>query len=204
MGRDQMRSMGKSIFILIIIENNEVDSMDYICSGAEVPQTAIPSEPSFDYSIGLEKIVNKLDGIIEQYKNNSIDDISPENSKIVNTFKLKALVDINIQDYINRVKKYTKFENVIFVVALLLLERAMDKVQDLKSSECVHKLFCASLTLSCKTLDDDDYYMTDLSKIYGIDCKILIKLESVLFFDVLNCKVHITDREYRQYLSSLK
>ena len=68
-----------------------------------------------------------------------IDDISPENSKIVNTFKLKALVDINIQDYINRVKKYTKFENVIFVVALLLLERAMDKVQDLKSSECVHK-----------------------------------------------------------------
>merc|ERR1711976_364066 len=139
--------------------------MDYICSGAEVPQTAIPTEPLFDYSIGLEKIVKRLDGIIEQNKDHSIDEITPENYKIYNTFKLKAIVDINITDYINRIKKYTKFENVIFVVALLLLERAMDKIQDLKSSECVHKLFCASLTLSCKTLDDDDYYMTDLKNI---------------------------------------
>merc|ERR1739848_346214 len=185
--------MGKSIFILIIIEYNLV-MLDYICSGAEVPQTAIPTAPSFDYGIDLQKIVKKLNGIIEQYKNDSsIDKTSDVNSKIFNTFKLKATVEINIPDYINRIKKYTKFENVVFVVALLLLERAMDKIPDLKSSECVHKLFCASLTLSCKTLDDDDYYMTDLSKIYGIDCKMLIKLESVLFFDVLNCKVHITD-----------
>ena len=113
--------------------------MDYICSGAEVPQTAIPTEPSFDYGIDLQKISQKLDGIIEQYKNNSIDEISHVDSKIFNTFKLKAIVDINIPDYINRIKKYTKFENVIFVVALLLLERAMDKIPDLKHSECIHK-----------------------------------------------------------------
>jgi len=145
--------------------------MDYICSSAEVPQTVIPTEPSFDYGIDLQKISEKLDGIIEQYKNNSIDEISHVDSKIFNTFKLKAIVDINIPDYINRIKKYTKFENVIFVVALLLLERAMDKIPDLKHSECIHKLFCASLTLSCKTMDDDDYYMGDLAKIYGIDLK---------------------------------
>ena len=113
--------------------------MDYICSGAEVPQTAVPTKPDFDYGIDLQKIVKKLDGIIEQYKNDSIDETDLINSKIFHTFKLKATVEINIPDYINRIKKYTKFENVIFVVALLLLERAMDKIPDLKHSDCIHK-----------------------------------------------------------------
>merc|ERR1739845_189974 len=105
---------------------------------------------------------------------------------------------------LKRIKKCTKFENVIFVVALLFLERALEKIPELKSSHCIHKLFCASLTLACKTMDDDDYYMSDLAKIYGIDLKMLLNLEQILFFEVLSCKVHITDREYRQYLSELK
>ena len=57
------------------------------------------------------------------------------------------------------------------------------------------------MTLASKTTDDDDYCMSDLAKIYGIDLSVLLKLEKVMFFDILNCKVHITELEYSKYLN---
>ena len=46
--------------------------MDYICSSAEVPQTAVPISPKIEYDVCLEKIADKLTSLIEQYQDNTI------------------------------------------------------------------------------------------------------------------------------------
>jgi len=60
-------------------------------------------------------------------------------------------------------------------------------------------LFIACITIASKTTDDDDYNMSDLAKIYGINMQMLLSLESVMFFEVLDCSVHITEQQYYKY-----
>ena len=68
-----------------------------------------------------------------------IQDITPATKNILQTYRIKSKVDINMHDYMKRIQKYTKFEDAIFVAAMLLLERSIDLVPELKNSNCFHK-----------------------------------------------------------------
>merc|ERR1711874_966513 len=175
------------------------------CCSAEVPQSFIlEHQDRLLNELNLETIAKKFQQIMKDYERYAILTWnSPEEQALYETYKIKSRVEINILDYVTRIQKYTKFANPIFVGALLLLERAAKAKPELKHGQCAHKLFIGCITLASKTTDDDDYYMSDLAKIYGIDMKILQKLESVLFLEVLNCKVHITEKEYSEYLEQM-
>lgn len=180
-------------------------------SCAEVPLTLTKTNeetlsitPCSKPEITLNTVSEKLAKIMTEFsQSTSLLELSQEQLDLQDTYKIKTRVNINLEDYIVRIQKYTRFPDEIFVAALLLFNRAVTCRPELKDPSCVHKLMCGCITLASKTTDEDDYYMSDLAKIYGIDLEMLLNMEKVLFFDVLSCGVHITDVQYREFVSVL-
>jgi len=74
---------------------------------------------------------------MECYDNNNINEISFKEE--LEPFKARCVPIIKFSDYINRIKKLTKYENGIFIMALILLEKAILKYPIVQSGFFIHK-----------------------------------------------------------------
>ena len=110
------------------------------CCGAEVPQTLVCSQFQAQPQDSLELITGHLESLMAEYARTPLaTNVSSSTKAVLQTFKVKSKVDINMKDYMMRIQKYTKFEDPIFVAALILLEKAMSIVPELRNSDCIHK-----------------------------------------------------------------
>ena len=175
--------------------------MAEVCYSAEVPLCTVSPRsdafPAQSHKVTLNDVANKLASLTADYNNDV------QEGPIYETFRVKSRVNINMPDYLARIQRYTNFEEPIFVAALLQLERAVTCKPELRASQCIHKMQIASVTIASKTTDDDDYYMSDLAKIFGIEMNMLLKLEAVMLVDVLNFSAHVSDYQYKEYVPRL-
>jgi hypothetical protein len=112
------------------------------CCGPEVPQTLVNSQVQALPETSLDMVTSHLEKLMAEYSRTPLSAYSkPAPKAILEAFKIKSQVEINMQDYMKRIQKYTKFEEPIFVAALILLERAISVIPELKNSECIHKYF---------------------------------------------------------------
>ena len=119
-------------------------------------------------------------------------------------FELKAKYQDGIDQFILRIKKYTQFEDSMFVLSLILLDRSLQNFPELKTSDCLIKLLCACITIASKLTDHDNLYMSCLSKIFGMKLSQLFELEEKLFLDILGCNAYVTEKEYNAFYKGLK
>lgn len=112
------------------------------CCGPEVPQTLVNCQVQALPETSLDMVTGHLEKLMDEYSRTPLSAYSkPAPKEILQAFRIKSQVEINMQDYMKRIQKYTKFEEPIFVAALMLLERAISVLPGLKNSECIHKYF---------------------------------------------------------------
>ena len=90
---------------------------------AEVPRSVIDLTAHALAETDLTIVAGKLNSLIKEYSGNNqiTDDNTTTSSKktLYDVFMIKSSVQINMEDYLNRIQKYTNFENPLFVAALL-------------------------------------------------------------------------------------
>jgi hypothetical protein len=117
------------------------------CCGPEVPQTLVNCQVQVLSETSLDMVTSHLEKLMAEYSRTPLSAHSkPAPKAILQMFKIKSQVEINMRDYMKRIKKYTKFEEPIFVAALMLLERAISVMPELKNSNCIHKYFFLDLS----------------------------------------------------------
>lgn len=89
----------------------------------------------------------------------------PPYSDPISYFFSTSIADIGIQDYIQRLLRYTKCSDAVFVNAIVLLRRLAKKDKRLQlTHHNVHRLLITSVMISAKFLDhawySNSYYAT--------------------------------------------
>ena len=151
----------------------------------------------------LELAIKRVSQIITEPDFVEISRVGQKESKFYELFYLKAKKNIKLDDFIQRVKKYTKFEDSVFMLSFVIHERVLKKYPILRNAECSIKLLIACIMIASKMTDYDDFFISDQAKVFGIHRSLLITLEDKLFFDILDCRAHVTEQEYYEFQSCL-
>jgi hypothetical protein len=121
---------------------------------------------------------------------------------LIKPFIMKKIPDINLYDYIERLAKYSKVSDEVFILVLIYIDRICGLHKINLNYFNIYKLIIASFITSIKYLDDTYYSMKFYSKLGGVTKKELINLEYE-FLKLLDFKLFVGDDIYGKYKSNL-
>ncbi|KAL3349565.1 hypothetical protein AABB24_022600 [Solanum stoloniferum] len=110
---------------------------------------------------------------------------------------------LTVQQYIERIFKYSNCSPSCFVVAYIYLERFLSLTDCLLTSLNVHRLLITSIMLAVKFVDDDCYNNAYYAKVGGITTTELNKLE-MKFLAALDFRLHVTVESFDKYCLQLE
>jgi hypothetical protein len=105
---------------------------------------------------------------------------------------------ISILDYLQRLKKYFKCDDIFFICAIIYLDKYIEMVN---KEYDIYKFILLYLTIAVKYWNDDFYKNTLYSKIGGIPLNEFNNLEVKLLFSIqfdLDIKPAVFDEYYEQ------
>lgn len=145
-------------------------------------------------------LIPMLAGVLDQLVNRN--DISGLEAPVTAFHALKAPA-VTIYDYIERIRKYSACSPCCFVVALIYMDRYLQRnPRFVLTSLSIHRLLLTSVLLAAKFLDDFYYNNAFWSKVGGVPVSELNALELELLFK-LNFDLHIRVDEYLRYRKTL-
>jgi len=111
---------------------------------------------------------------------------------------------ISIEDYLNRISKYSGCSEECFILSLIYIDRLINQNQNLiVNSFCVHRLIITSLMLAAKFFDDQYFNNAYYGKVGGVNCKEINSLE-IEFLFMINFNLYVSEREYEMYNKKLE
>ncbi|XP_049399741.1 cyclin-P3-1 [Solanum stenotomum] len=110
---------------------------------------------------------------------------------------------LTVQQYIERIFKYSNCSPSCFVVAYIYLERFLNLTHCLLTSLNVHRLLITSIMLAVKFVDDDCYNNAYYAKVGGITTTELNKLE-MKFLAALDFRLHVSVENFDKYCLQLE
>lgn len=117
-------------------------------------------------------------------------------------FSTWQVPSISIEDYLERIKFYTKCEEASLISALIYIDRISSIGHIVLTSYNVHRILFCSILAGIKYNEDtyfkNDYYAT----VAGITEKELNKLE-YLYMNAIKYTLYIDEEEYSQYMNYL-
>mmetsp|Transcript_8582 Transcript_8582/g.19757 ORF Transcript_8582/g.19757 Transcript_8582/m.19757 type:complete len:232 (-) Transcript_8582:238-933(-) len=128
-----------------------------------------------------------------------------EGHKEPRTTVFHALEDpkIDVSFYVTRIKKYSGASPACFLVSLILLDRALQKMPGfLLTSFNVHRVYLTCILVASKYWDDLYYSNAHWSKVGGVNVRELNALELELIF-LLDWKIGVRPAEYASYRAAL-
>eukprot|EP00826_Nyctotherus_ovalis_P044092 TRINITY_DN472_c0_g3_i20.p1 TRINITY_DN472_c0_g3~~TRINITY_DN472_c0_g3_i20.p1 ORF type:complete len:162 (-),score=39.60 TRINITY_DN472_c0_g3_i20:52-537(-) len=104
---------------------------------------------------------------------------------------------MSIQDYIGRIHKHVKCSSACYLLAFILIERALryNRCWFLTSSN-VYSAVTASLTLAIKLLEDDELDMKRYARVVGYECEEVAAMEGELL-KLINYELFVREEEYK-------
>ena len=160
----------------------------------------IDSNQSFnDFSIA-QRISSTLEGIIHK---NEVE--NTENSLVDydnSLFTLKTIPKISIEDYLNRIQKYTELEDSTLIIALIYIDRLSENKNIKLSIYNVHRILFTAVLLAIKYNEDEIYENNIFAEIFGVSNKELNNLESE-FLDLIEFKLFITKKIFQIYYNKI-
>ncbi len=111
---------------------------------------------------------------------------------------------ISLSKYVERLVEYTECSDSAFIIALIYLHRAQVERRELALTftNC-HRLFCTSLYLASKYIDDIVYTGDHYAVVFGIELDELLELERRLLL-VLKWNLFVNAEMYTKYEEGLK
>ena len=129
----------------------------------------------------------------EKFKYNSFDD---------STFVCKNIPEISIEDYLNRIRKYTEIEDSTLIIALIYIDRFLGNNNIKLSMNNVHKILSTAVLLAIKYNEDEIYNNKNFAKIFGLKNRELNKLENK-FLDLIDFKLFTSKKEFQLYYNKI-
>ncbi len=115
---------------------------------------------------------------------------------------MKKIPAINIYDFIERLSKYSKASEEVFILVLIYIDRICGIHKININYFNIHKFILASFIISIKYLEDNNYSMKFYSKLGGVTKKELINLEYE-FLKLLDFKLFVGEDIFVKYKENL-
>jgi hypothetical protein len=114
------------------------------------------------------------------------------------SFDAKVAPDISIQDYFERIVKYTPCSKECYLAAFIYIDRII-KINNFKITPYnVHRVLITSIMLASKLLDDHTFDNKYYSYVAGLTTKELNCLE-INFLELLGYNLSVTEEVFRSY-----
>lgn len=148
---------------------------------------------------GIIKVIsNLLKDICEEGKSNKEDKLL-----LIKPFVSKKIPSISINDYIERLLKYGKVFEEIFILSLIYIDRICRNRKINLNYYNIHKLILASFIVTIKFHEDDYYSLTYYAKLGGISKKEIVILENE-FLKLIDFKLFVETELFNKYSSNLR
>ena len=162
----------------------------------------IDSDESFknnNFSV-IQNISSILNDFINENENGNF-----ENSSINydgSVFFCKKIPEISIEDYLNRIRKYTELEDSTLIISLIYIDRLLGSKNIKLSKRNVYKILLTAVLIAIKYNEDEIYDNNNFARIFGIKNKELNKLENK-FLDLIDFELFISKKEFRIYYNRI-
>ena len=120
----------------------------------------------------------------------------------VTKFHALRAPSISIQDYLDRIFKYASCSCECFVLALIYIDRVIQRQNFVINSLNVHRIIITSVMLSAKFFDDHYFKNAFYAKVGGVPCSEINVLE-VEFLFLINFSLHVSPDNYSRYYNEL-
>jgi hypothetical protein len=164
--------------------NNNADTTTNTENSKEIILPTITQIPSAIISA----VINSIQNIITN--SNNIDKNTAFYSDIIPT--------ISLNDYLNRIIKYTEIEKKTLIIALIYIDKYSLSRNETISIHIIHKILFAAVLLSIKYNEDLVYTNEYYSLIAGIPLKEMNQIEYE-FLNQINFNLFINEDLYNTY-----
>ncbi|XP_022719772.1 cyclin-P3-1-like [Durio zibethinus] len=163
------------------------------------PYIALGLDESGNWVPGAPRVLSLLSSVLER----SIQ----RNEKLLQGSKRKDVVTIfhgskppalSIGQYIERIFKYCKCSNSCFVVAIIYIDRFLQRMDAYLTSLNVHRLLITSVMVAAKFMDDQCYNNAYYAKVGGVSTEEMNGLEMKFLFS-LDFRLHVTTEVFNKY-----
>eukprot|EP00501_MAST-03F_sp_TOSAG23-6_P001671 GSMAST32.ASY1.ANO1.1741.1 assembled CDS len=120
----------------------------------------------------------------------------------VTKFHALRLPSINISDYLRRIAKYASCSAECFVLALVYIDRLIQRNNFIICSLNIHRVIITSVMLAAKFFDDHYYNNAYYAKIGGVPCDEMNSLEIEYLF-LINFSLFVSPSSYSKYFNEL-
>ena len=169
-------------------------------SDEDSENTNIDSDQSFNEFSIIQRISQAIDDIIneneEENNKNSLVDCD------YSLFSHKIIPKISIEDYLNRIQKYSELEDSTLIIALIYIDRLLENKNIKLSIYNVHRILFTAVLLAIKYNEDEIYENNIFAEIFGVSNKELSNLESE-FLDLIEFNLFITKKIFQLYYNKI-
>ncbi|KAH6818844.1 hypothetical protein C2S51_002447 [Perilla frutescens var. frutescens] len=179
----------------LAIETNCVSSSDYVALGLKDLRKDSIEKPQILSLLStlLEMSVQKNERMLE----------TSQTKDLISIFHGLRAPSLSIQQYIDRIFKYSCCSSSCFIVAYIYMERFIERTSLFLTSLNVHRLLITTVMVAAKFMDDAFYNNAYYARVGGVSTAEMNKLEMKLLFS-LDFRLHISVQTFGKYCSILK
>lgn len=180
----------------LTFHSNSLYSNDYIKSGIKDLRKDFTGKPQLLSLLSsfLERCVRTNERILET---------SLQIKDVVTAFHGLKAPSLTIQQYMDRIYKYSCCSPSCFVIALVYVDRFSQQQNLCLTSLNVHRLLITSVMVAAKFMDDAFFNNAYYAKVGGISTRELNRLETTFLFG-LDFRLYVDVNTFEKYRSKLK
>ncbi len=174
-----------------------ISSNDVTTTHQSVPQTiaVVSNEDNNEIITILAKVLERLIEVNGNNFNNQQDFIAK--------FQCSYAPDVSILAYLERIRKYANCSDCCFIVALIYIDRIIEKRNVILTQLNIHRLLLTCVLLAAKFFDDLFYNNAFYAKLGGITTNELNSLEIELL-KLINFSLSVNRDSYDHYCYELQ
>lgn len=150
----------------------------------------------------ISKKISLTAQITKYLRDKIVENYSKDESPVIDCFYAKKIPSMSMEDYLNRIVKYSELQDSTLIISTLYIIKACDRNNYILNFNNIHRILLTSVIVAIKYNEDDFYKNTQYSKIGGIPLNELNKLEYE-FCSLLDFNLHIDLETYKDCLSKL-
>lgn len=153
---------------------------------------------------GIPRVLSLLSSLLERsVQKNEILLETAQIKDVVTIFHGSRAPSLGIQQYIDRIFKYSCCSPSCFVVAHIYVERFIQRMNVHITSLNVHRLLITSVMVAAKFVDDAFFNNAYYARVGGVSTSELNRLEMKFLFG-LDFQLHVTVQTFGKYCSLLE
>lgn len=121
---------------------------------------------------------------------------------VMTKFQSSYVPDVSILSYLERIRRYAKCSDCVFVAALIYIDRIIVLKQLILSRLNIHRLLISSVLIAAKFLDDLFYNNAFYARLGGISVCEMNSLE-LEFLQLIGFSLHVTPDNFEFYRNEL-